>query len=329
MPRMALALILASILLLVLVSINFGPASSEPAHMTADHLDHLLWRPLELDKCSQLFIDAGSNLGESVDAFLRGSFFKCAVSAPDRCYPRTWSAMTGAQRRALMEPLSATRGWCVRSFEAVAELMPPLKQREADLRARSGADVRFVHGSLANASAVRAAVSVVTYGPHRLARSAAAFRWDDMMLAPGGVVKPRALGAPEARFGVSFGVADLLRRVFAANASAVVALRLDVEGAEYAVVEALLDAGAEALCKLSYLFVEWHHTATEAQRKGLLAYGLPADAFERLKERVHAAMELPGCRLRIFWRSFWASCGDQQRFEWRDSEQARGSPARS
>ena len=44
--------------------------------------------------------------------------------------------------------------------------------------------------------------------------------------------------------------------------------------------------------------------------------------FEHLKATVHAAMERPGCRLRIYWRSFWASCGDKQRFEWRTSAQA-------
>ena len=53
-----------------------------------------------------------------------------------------------------------------------------------------------------------------------------------------------------------------------------------------------------------------------------LRLGLATDAFERLKERVHKAMERPGCRLQIYWRSFWASCGDRQRFEWRDLPQA-------
>ena len=42
-----------------------------------------------------------------------------------------------------------------------------------------------------------------------------------------------------------------------------------------------------------------------------------------LRPMVHAAMEAPGCRLRLYWRSFWASCGDKQRFEWRDAPQAR------
>ena len=32
-------------------------------------------------------------------------------------------------------------------------------------------------------------------------------------------------------------------------------------------------------------------------------------------------MEGAQCKLKVYWRSFWASCGDKQRFEWRDSAQ--------
>lgn len=58
------------------------------------------------------------------------------------------------------------------------------------------------------------------------------------------------------------------------------------------------------------------------QRAKLPSYGLREDLFENMKNRAHAAMEQPGCRLRLYWRSFWASCGDEQRFIWRDSKQA-------
>ena len=54
----------------------------------------------------------------------------------------------------------------------------------------------------------------------------------------------------------------------------------------------------------------------------LMRYGLREDLFEALKGRVHAAMEQPGCKLQVYWRSFWAACGDKQRFEWRTSAQA-------
>merc|ERR1712070_233514 len=88
-----------------------------------------------------------------------------------------------------------------------------------------------------------------------------------------------------------------------------IAIRLDIEGEEFAVLEALTSAGL--LCSLSYLFVEFHHLHVNTTDRGL-------PAGEQLKERIHADMEQPGCRLRIFWRSLWASCGDEQRFMWRN-----------
>jgi hypothetical protein len=46
------------------------------------------------------------------------------------------------------------------------------------------------------------------------------------------------------------------------------------------------------------------------------------DAYDRLKRRIHARMEEPGCRLHIYWRSFWSACGDVMRFRWQQSFQA-------
>ena len=74
-----------------------------------------------------------------------------------------------------------------------------------------------------------------------------------------------------------------------------------------------MTAATPLLCALSYLFVEFHSTASAEQRTKLMRYGLREDLFEALKGRVHAAMEQPGCKLQVYWRSFWASCGDQQR----------------
>ena len=149
----------------------------------------------------------------------------------------------------------------------------------------------------------------------------------------------------------------------------------------------LISRSCRLLCAISYLFVEFHSTASAGQRTRLTSYGLREDLFEALKvrdshpgqwpsswtypcpyamptchvhvpcpcdvivvswafvcvraracaltrvcafgalssdkTRVHAAMELPTCKLKIYWRSFWASCGDKQRFEWRTSEQVR------
>ena len=109
----------------------------------------------------------------------------------------------------------------------------------------------------------------------------------------------------------------------AANDSATIALRLDVEGDEWWILRALV-AEPALLCKVSYLFVEFHGSATAVQRAKLPGYGLREDEFEALKRQAHANMNLPGCKLQLYWRSFWASCGDQQRFEWRDSKQVKG-----
>ena len=48
--------------------------------------------------------------------------------------------------------------------------------------------------------------------------------------------------------------------------------------------------------------------------------------YEVLKRQVHPLMEQPSCRLKVYWRSFWAACGDPQRFEWINTEQALGHP---
>lgn len=83
-----------------------------------------------------------------------------------------------------------------------------------------------------------------------------------------------------------------------------------------------LVAAPELLCSVTFLFCEFHSTANAAQRERLAAHGLASDAFETLRVRVHAAMEgVPHCRLKLYWRSFWASCGDKQRWEWRVAPQ--------
>ena len=58
-----------------------------------------------------------------------------------------------------------------------------------------------------------------------------------------------------------------------------------------------------------------------APRHSAFVYFAPA--YDQ--NNVILTMERPGCRLKILWRSFWASCGDKQRFEWRSSEQTRDS----
>ena len=91
-----------------------------------------------------------------------------------------------------------------------------------------------------------------------------------------------------------------------------------------------LFSAPDVLCSLTYLFVEWHHLP--GQRVNLTKYGLRdkranlTDEYDRMKDGVHALIERPGCRLKVYWRSFWAACGDPQRFEWINTEQALGHP---
>ena len=273
--------------------------------------------PVALDGCSYLFVDGGSNEGEAVDAFVAGNFFRCATSAPDRVYHARWPSMSKAERRAAMAPLNEPARWCVRTFEAAPELLPPLRDRERGWRDK-GFDVKVVGGALANASAARAPRKVYRYGSGASAVSAAALPFGDIH-----VEGPRETGVRMEAL-PTYDAAALVRRAVAANDSATIALRLDVEGDEWWILRALV-AEPALLCKISYLFVEFHGSATAAQRAKLPGYGLREDEFEALKRQAHANMNLPGCKLQLYWRSFWASCGDQQRFEWRDSKQVKGS----
>ena len=205
--------------------------------------------------------------------------------------------------------------FCVRSFEAAPELLPALKSEEVRLRAQHAADVRFIDAALSNVSAASAPRAVVRYAPGRWGSSAVALDWADVHV--GG--KPVPLSSRTAR-GRTYALRDVLRAAVALNSSSVIALKLDVEGSEWWLLDDLTSEPG-LLCAVSYLFVEFHSTASEQQRTRLATYGLRSDLFEALKSRVHAAMEQPNCRLKIYWRSFWASCGDKQRFEWRTSAQ--------
>ena len=67
-------------------------------------------------------------------------------------------------------------------------------------------------------------------------------------------------------------------------------------------------------------------TRMRTPRASMLCAPMAADSHplltdEVVKRKVHAAMELPGCRLKVYWRSFWSACGDEMRFKWLTSEQ--------
>ena len=268
-----------------------------------------------LKGCGRLFIDGGSNTGESVRAFLGGGMFTCALHSPTRQYSSRWNSLSRRERATIMQPLKEPSSFCIRSFEAVPELAVGLRAQETKLRA-GGADVRFIDGMLSNKSAVDAPRTIVKYAENAWGSSAVGLDFGDVHV--GG--KPVPLSTRVAR-GKSYDLHALLSTAVRLNSSAVIALKLDVEGSEWWLLEKLV-ADTRLLCSISYIFAEFHSTASAQQRERLATYGLESELFEGLKKRVHAAMESPTCKLQIYWRSFWASCGDKQRFEWRTSGQA-------
>jgi len=206
--------------------------------------------------------------------------------------------------------------WCVRAFEPVPALLPRLEEDAAALRA-NGRDVRVIAAALSNVTASEIALNLVRYSDAPDGVTATTLGFADVH-----VEGPRVLSQAWMR-AASVGVSDMLRHARRLNPQMTIAMRLDIEGAEWSVMRMLADE-PELLCQIDFLFVEFHSTATAAQRERLPSYGIAADAFEQIKARVHAAMERRQCRLQLYWRSFWASCGDLQRFEWRDSAQVRG-----
>ena len=265
---------------------------------------------LGLENCSRgLFIDGGSDDGSVVEAFLSGKFHNCALHSPTRLYAKAYHSRSRAEQQALMAPLKSPRQWCIRSFEASPAQLPALRTKEARLRA-GGADVRFVDGQLSNATSDAAPRRVVTYGPSMT--SATTFEW----------AKIHSVGPAQAAIatisGASYDLRAILRAALARSPEMPIAVRLDVEGEEFAILDAL-SRDEELLCSVSYLFVEFHN-----MHVNLPDYGFDAGLQDTIKRRIYAAMnEKPGCRLQIFWRSLWASCGDSQRFEWRNEVKSR------
>lgn len=272
---------------------------------------------ISLRGCGRLFIDGGSNTGESVRAFTSGGFFTCALHSPSRQYNKAWGQLSRRERVELMRPLREPASFCIRSFEAAPELLRGLGAQEAEYKRRGVHDVRFINAALGNATSSAHSRTVVRYADNYWGSTAVGLRFEDVHV--GG--KPTARSARTV-VGQSFDLRQVLRRALQLNQSSVIAVKLDIEGFEYWTLAALA-AEPELLCAVSYLFVEFHSSASEEQRTKLKAsYGLRGDDFEHLKTIIHGAMERPGCRLKVYWRSFWASCGDKQRFEWRTSAQA-------
>ena len=133
---------------------------------------------LRLAGCERVFLDAGSNLGEAVDAFTAGRFHGCAMHAPHRVYAQSWLDMSPAARRHAMAPLKRPNTFCVRGFEPAPALWPSLAAKEAELRSK-GFDVSFARASLGpNASSTSTPHMLVRYGASEHAEGVTHFRFD-------------------------------------------------------------------------------------------------------------------------------------------------------
>ena len=168
---------------------------------------------LELDLChGRVFLDGGSNTGDSVRAFLGGHFYNCALNSPYRLYSKAWRALDARARRAAMAPLHAPHSFCIRSFEANPRLVPLLRAgapppgaATAAAAAAAGADsastaaaapnVRNIDAALSNRSGTGLPRAVVTYARNPWGSSATTLPFGDVH--PGN--KPSALSTETVR----------------------------------------------------------------------------------------------------------------------------------
>lgn len=260
-------------------------------------MDHLnLSSSLELSGCSRLWIDGGSNLGGGVDDFFKGSFFHCAIRSPARLYGRPWHNASQRTKNAWMQPLAEPHRWCVRSFEANPRLMPMLKAKEAEHRAK-GRNVRFIAGMLSTVTGAAVARTVYTYSKADGGSGASRFAFDRVHSG-----KPAARSS-EVVHGAAFDIRDVVQHMIALNGKGVlsgggIGLRLDVEGEELFIQEALSAGGKQSLlCNgLAYMFTEHHNLHVN-----LSHYGLPERGYNVIGDHIHSLMNAPSCTLKINW----------------------------
>ena len=198
--------------------------------------------------CTRIFIDGGANQGESVEAFFRGTFHRCSLNQPNRLYPRSWHNASGAEKQRRMLPLRTPSTFCVRSFEANPKLMPMLRTHETVLQAQ-GRDVRFIEGSLSNQTLPAAPRTVYTYSKHVAGSMATTFPFKQIHASPA-VLSKEVINAP------TYDLRQIITRALQHSPDAVIALKLDIEGGEFRMLEQLTSSGG--ICRISYLFVEFH-----------------------------------------------------------------------
>lgn len=258
--------------------------------------------------CSRLFIDGGSNMGEHVEAFFKGSFHRCAISSPHRLYSKAWFNATRKQQLQWMHPLSEPHTWCVRSFDPAPGFAARLQTSSAAAAARSS-KVRYVDAALGVETAREAERTIIKYSNHSYGLTTGRVSHHDLHLT-----RPPVLASFVHR-GPSIGVRDLIRRY--RTSATTIALKLDVEAWEFDILPSLI-AEPELLCSIDYMFTEYHNSKFNATK-----YGWPDRAYSNINDAIRLAMDtVPNCKLRINWRSFWSACGEPMRFVWSGSYQA-------
>ena len=260
--------------------------------------------------CPRLFIDGGSNTGEHVAAFYKGAFYRCAVASPNRLYGSAWKNASAAVRRAWMQPLRDADAWCVRSFDSAPGAADRLNARDRHLP-----NVQYIDAALSTSTTANAKRHIVRFSNHSFGTTAHYFSHEDIHARTVPILHSWVTR------GQSLDVRAIIRRYM--GTASHIALKLDVEGEEFAILGALAEE-PHLLCSLSFLFVEYHNL-----KFNLTKYpGFREDEYFRIGGRIHNAMDsVPGCKLRIDWRSFWSACGEPMRMNWMRSYQATGRNA--
>ena len=251
------------------------------------------------ESCPRLFLDGGSNTGEHVEAFLKGSFHRCALSSPNRLYGRAWKNASTSQRKRWMQPLAEPSTFCVRSFDAAPgfaqrlQSSRPIKPGVPSVSAWPS-NVRFVDAALGTVTGPALPRTIIKYSNDTWGLTSTTFSHRDIHAGRPPLLEEFVTHGP----GVD--VRQLVRRY--RSSSPTIALKLDIEGGEFGVLDALADA-PDVLCSISYLFVEYHNL-----KFNLTKYGFRGDAYHHIGDRIHHAMDsVPDCKLR-------SECHDSRSF---------------
>jgi len=194
--------------------------------------------------------------------------------------------------------------------------MPMLRAKGAS-HSSTGRNVRFVDGLLGTVTGPAVSRTVITYSRDPTGSGVSFFNFSRVHSRTVPVLATEKVLAP------AYDVRDVVRRAREQSPGVIIGMRLDVEGEEYSLLDALSTAGEDGstlLCQLSFLFVE-HHNLHE----NMTWHGFPERMYNVVNDRIHYLMDHePGCKLQINWRNFWSSCGDSARYVWMKSPQATG-----